>query len=111
LTDECEDHYYQSAPQIFYGNSHYLSNFTLSHLEERLQHYGFFRCHRSYIENLQKVREVITWTRNSYSLVLDDQAKSSILLSKTKMAKLKWKGFTLYIKIRLSIMVFNKIYF
>ena len=34
--------------------------------------FGFFRCHRSYIVNLQRVREVITWTRNSYSLVLED---------------------------------------
>lgn len=65
------------------------TTFTLSELEKRLQHFGFFRCHRSYIVNLQKVREVITWTRNSYSLVLDDEKKSNIPLSKTKMAELK----------------------
>lgn len=63
--------------------------FTMNELEERLQHFGFFRCHRSYIVNLQKVREVITWTRNSYSLILDDEKKSNIPLSKTKMAELK----------------------
>ncbi len=63
--------------------------FTLNELEERLLAFGFFRCHRSYIVNLQKVREVITWTRNSYSLVLEDTGKSSIPLSKTKMAELK----------------------
>ena len=61
----------------------------LNELEERLQHFGFFRCHRSYIVNLQKVREVITWTRNSYSLILDDEKKSNIPLSKSKMAELK----------------------
>jgi len=63
--------------------------FTMNELEERLQHFGFFRCHRSYIVNLQKVREVITWTRNSYSLILDDEKKSNIPLSKTKMTELK----------------------
>ena len=63
--------------------------FTLNDLEERLLPFGFFRCHRSYIVNLQKVREVITWTRNSYSLVLDDSEKSSVPLSKTKMMDLK----------------------
>ncbi|MGP4107899.1 LytTR family transcriptional regulator DNA-binding domain-containing protein [Virgibacillus sp. L01] len=63
--------------------------FTLTELEERLQAYGFFRCHRSYIVNLQKVREVVTWTRNSFSLVLEDTKKSEIPLSKTKMAELK----------------------
>ena len=67
----------------------YPCTFTLNELEHRLLPYGFFRCHRSYIVNLQKVREVITWTRNSYSLVLDDAVQSSIPLSKTKMAELK----------------------
>lgn len=65
------------------------SYFTLADLEQRLLPYGFFRCHRSYIVNLQKVREVITWTRNSYSLVLEDTKKSAIPLSKSKMAELK----------------------
>ncbi|NBI29993.1 LytTR family transcriptional regulator DNA-binding domain-containing protein [Chengkuizengella marina] len=63
--------------------------YTLNDLFSRLQPFGFFRCHRSYIVNLQKVREVITWTRNSYSLVLDDSKKSSIPLSKGKLADLK----------------------
>lgn len=62
---------------------------SLTELENRLQYFGFFRCHRSYIVNLQKVREVITWTRNSYSLTLDDKSKSSIPLSKGKLAELK----------------------
>lgn len=65
------------------------SDFTLQELESRLLPFGFFRCHRSYIVNLQKVREVITWTRNSYSLVLEDINKSTIPLSKSKMAVLK----------------------
>ncbi|MFS1514605.1 LytTR family transcriptional regulator DNA-binding domain-containing protein [Chengkuizengella sp. SCS-71B] len=63
--------------------------YTLNDLFSRLQPFGFFRCHRSYIVNLQKVREVITWTRNSYSLVLDDSKKSSIPLSKGKLTDLK----------------------
>ncbi|BCZ44820.1 ABC transporter [Clostridium gelidum] len=62
---------------------------TLTELENNLECFGFFRCHRSYIVNLQKVREVITWTRNSYSLTLDDKQKSSIPLSKGKLAELK----------------------
>ncbi|MGE8082086.1 LytTR family transcriptional regulator DNA-binding domain-containing protein [Peribacillus loiseleuriae] len=62
---------------------------TLNDLFERLQPFGFFRCHRSYIVNLQKVREVITWTRNSYSLILEDSKKSSVPLSKGKLNELK----------------------
>lgn len=62
---------------------------TLNELSERLHPFGFFRCHRSYIVNLQKVREVITWTRNSYSLILEDSEKSSVPLSKGKLNELK----------------------
>ena len=62
---------------------------TLSELEGRLKGFGFFRCHRSYLVNLQRVREVITWTRNSYSLILDDERKTSIPLSKGRMDELK----------------------
>ncbi|MGM7681070.1 LytTR family transcriptional regulator DNA-binding domain-containing protein [Cytobacillus sp. Hm23] len=64
-------------------------SYTLNELFNRLNPFGFFRCHRSYIVNLQKVREVITWTRNSYSLILDDAKKSSIPLSKGKLNDLK----------------------
>ncbi|WP_042142218.1 LytTR family transcriptional regulator DNA-binding domain-containing protein [Paucisalibacillus sp. EB02] len=74
---------------VFIKGEAFPSTFTMNELEERLMPFGFFRCHRSYIVNLQKVREVITWTRNSYSLVLDDKPKSTIPLSKTKMTQLK----------------------
>ncbi|MEC0254378.1 LytTR family transcriptional regulator DNA-binding domain-containing protein [Paenibacillus lautus] len=67
----------------------YACSMSLSDLEGRLKGFGFYRCHRSYLVNLQKVREVITWTRNSYSLILDDQTKSSIPLSKSKYDELK----------------------
>ncbi|MDF2543807.1 MAG: transcriptional regulator, LytR family [Herbinix sp.] len=62
---------------------------SLTDLEERLKNFGFFRCHRSYLINLQRVNEVITWTRNSYSLCLGDKQKSSIPLSKGRLEELK----------------------
>jgi ABC-2 type transport system ATP-binding protein len=62
---------------------------SLNELESRLECLGFFRCHRSYLVNLQRVREVITWTRNSYSLSLDDKVKSSVPLSKGRMEELR----------------------
>ncbi|GAB3046461.1 LytTR family transcriptional regulator DNA-binding domain-containing protein [Virgibacillus ainsalahensis] len=92
LFDPPEIDYIESSEgqsNIYIKGEPFPSLFTLNDLEKRLQHYGFFRCHRSYIVNLQKVREVITWTRNSYSLILEDKEKSTIPLSKTKMAKLK----------------------
>jgi ABC-2 type transport system ATP-binding protein len=67
----------------------FLCTFTLNELQEKLKPFGFFRCHRSYIINLQRVREVITWTRNSYSLILDNKEKSSVPLSKGRYEELK----------------------
>lgn len=79
----------QGQSQIYIKGEAYPSVFTMAELEKRLHPYGFFRCHRSYIVNLQKVREVVTFTRNSFSLVLMDAKKSSIPLSKSKMVELK----------------------
>ncbi|MEJ2550985.1 MAG: LytTR family transcriptional regulator DNA-binding domain-containing protein [Anaerolineales bacterium] len=65
------------------------TQFTLSELEIRLARSGFFRAHRGYLVNLQHVTEVIPFTRNSYSLRLDDEEATLIPLSKTAAAELK----------------------
>jgi ABC-2 type transport system ATP-binding protein len=65
------------------------SQFTLTELETRLLRSGFFRAHRSYLVNLQHVTEVIPFTRNSYSLRLNDQEGTLIPLSKTAAAELR----------------------
>ncbi|MEX3622314.1 response regulator transcription factor [Viridibacillus arvi] len=62
---------------------------TLNDLEQRLVPFGFFRCHRSYIVNLQKVREIVTWTKNSYSLILSENERTHVPLSKSKLVELK----------------------
>jgi ABC-2 type transport system ATP-binding protein len=65
------------------------TQFTLSELEERLGRSGFFRGHRSYLVNLQRVKEVIPYTRNSFSLRLDDAANTEIPLSKSAAQELR----------------------
>jgi ABC-2 type transport system ATP-binding protein len=65
------------------------TQFTLSELEERLSRSGFFRAHRSYLVNLQHVKEVIPFTRNSFSLRLDDTSNTEIPLSKTAAGELR----------------------
>lgn len=79
----------QGISYLFVRGEKFPCNISLTELEERLKHFGFFRCHRSYLVNLQRVREVITWTRNSYSLSLDDKTKSSVPLSKGRLDDLK----------------------
>ncbi len=65
------------------------THFTLNELEERLARSGFFRAHRSYLVNLQHVKEVIPYTRNSFSLRLDDSARTVIPLSKAAAGELR----------------------
>jgi ABC-2 type transport system ATP-binding protein len=65
------------------------THFTLNDLEERLSRSGFFRAHRSFLVNLQHVKEVIPYTRNSFSLRLDDSAHTDIPLSKKAAGELR----------------------
>jgi ABC-2 type transport system ATP-binding protein len=63
--------------------------YTLAELEGKLSRSGFFRAHRSILVNLQHVKEVIPYTRNSYSIRLDDPEGTKIPLSKSAAAELK----------------------
>ncbi len=65
------------------------TQFTLTELEERLARSGFFRAHRGYLVNLQHVKEVIPYTRNSFSLILDDDEETEIPLSKSAARELR----------------------
>jgi len=65
------------------------SQYTLGELEERLKRSGFFRAHRSFLVNLQHVREVIPYSKNSFSLRLTDKEQTEIPLSKNSAAELR----------------------
>jgi ABC-2 type transport system ATP-binding protein len=79
----------EGKAHIYTNEGNFPTQFTLSELENRLAHSGFFRAHRSFLVNLQHVNEVIPYTRNSYSLKLDDKKQTEIPLSKTAAAELK----------------------
>lgn len=66
-----------------------VTNFTLQELESRLVGRGFFKAHRAYLINLQHIKAVIQYTRNSYMLQLDDQQESMIPLSKQSEKELQ----------------------
>lgn len=66
-----------------------VTNFTLQELESRLNGRGFFKAHRAYLVNLQHIRAVIQYTRNSYMLQLDDKQETMIPLSKQSEKELQ----------------------
>jgi ABC-2 type transport system ATP-binding protein len=65
------------------------TQFTLTELEKRLARSGFFRAHRSYLVNLQHVKEVIPFTRDSFTLRLKDEDGTQIPLSKAAARELR----------------------
>ncbi len=88
LFDPMEIDYIESQDgkaMIVINHESFTLDSTLAEVEKKLEVYGFYRCHRSYIVNLQKVREIITWSKNTYSLRIDNQIKSTIPLSRTKI--------------------------
>jgi len=65
------------------------TQFTLTELEKRLARSGFFRAHRSYLVNLQHVKEVIPYTRDTYILKLRNLDGTDIPLSKSAARELR----------------------
>lgn len=62
---------------------------TMDELEAELSSAGFFRCHRSYLVNVQRVAKVERYTRNSFNLTLNDVAHSSIPLAKGRIEEMR----------------------
>lgn len=63
--------------------------YTLADAEKKLRNHGFYRCHRSYIVNLDKVKEIITWSKNTYSIVVENEGKTKIPLSRNKYSEIQ----------------------
>ncbi|UTH00222.1 LytTR family transcriptional regulator DNA-binding domain-containing protein [Macrococcoides canis] len=74
---------------IHFNSESFKADYTLNELEEKLKVYGFYRCHRSYIINLQKVTEMITWSKNSYSIKIDGLENTFVPLSRNKVKEIQ----------------------
>lgn len=74
---------------IHFNGESFKADYTLNELEEKLKIYGFYRCHRSYIINLQKVTETITWSKNSYSIKIDGLENTFVPLSRNKVKEIQ----------------------
>lgn len=57
--------------------------------EKRLPDMPFFRCHKSYLINLEKVREVFPWGNNSFGLKMEGYEKTVIPVGREKTKTLK----------------------
>ncbi|NJJ38482.1 LytR/AlgR family response regulator transcription factor [Paenibacillus apii] len=73
---DADDIYYASAQEkttsVFTRNEEYSMGVSITEFHGRLPQDRFFRCHRSFIVNLSKIKEIIPWFNNTYLLRLRD---------------------------------------
>jgi two-component system, LytTR family, response regulator len=67
----------------------YLTRFTLKEMESRLNSNIFFRSHRCYLVNIRKTKELVPFFNGTYTLIVDDQDKSEVPVSRTQSKKLR----------------------
>jgi two-component system response regulator LytT len=62
---------------------------TLEELQENLDPELFWRAHRSYIVNVNRIREVVPWFKSSYQLRMDDKKGTEIPVSRVQTRRLR----------------------
>ena len=55
---------------IITGQGKFKASLSLQELETRLSDYYFYRTHRAFLVNLQKVHQIIPWFKGTYKLVI-----------------------------------------
>ncbi|MBP1967403.1 LytTR family transcriptional regulator DNA-binding domain-containing protein [Paenibacillus aceris] len=77
--------------QVHLYDKAYIVSYTLSELEQKLEPYGFFRCHKSYLVNLASISEMKTWVNGAYNLLMEDAGRSTIPVSRNYVKLLRLK--------------------
>jgi DNA-binding LytR/AlgR family response regulator len=62
---------------------------TLEELMDQLDPEAFWRAHRSFVVNIQHIREVVPWFKSSYQLRMDDPKKTEIPVSRSQTKRLR----------------------
>ncbi len=66
------------------------SNFrTVEELQSNLDPNTFWRAHRSFLVNINRIREVVPWFKSSYQLKMDDRKQTEIPVSRAQTRKLR----------------------
>lgn len=62
---------------------------TLEELMDQLDPDTFWRAHRSYVVNIEHIREVVPWFKSSYQLRMDDRKNTEIPVSRSQTRRLR----------------------
>ncbi|MEF3356095.1 LytTR family DNA-binding domain-containing protein [Paenibacillus sp. GYB006] len=86
---DADDIYYavaqEKTTEVVTKNEKYTMQLSISEFYERLPKEVFFRCHRSYLVNTEKIKEIVPWFNNTYLLRLSEiDAEIPVSRSKAK---------------------------
>jgi DNA-binding LytR/AlgR family response regulator len=62
---------------------------TLEELMEQLDPQQFWRVHRSFVVNIQHIREVVPWSKSSFQLRMDDRLHTEVAVSRSQTKRLR----------------------
>jgi two-component system, LytTR family, response regulator LytT len=68
------------------GHSNYR---TIEDLQANLDRDTFWRVHRSYLVNVNRIKEVVPWFKSSYQLRMDDRKHTEIPVSRVQTRRLR----------------------
>jgi two-component system, LytTR family, response regulator len=91
---DAEDVIYASiqdgAITLYAGEAEGVSNYrTLEELAGALDEDTFWRAHRSYLVNINHIKEVVPWFKSSYMLKMDDKRSSEVPVSRAQTRRLR----------------------
>jgi two-component system LytT family response regulator/two-component system response regulator LytT len=68
------------------GHSNYR---TIEDLQANLDKDTFWRVHRSYLVNINRIKEVVPWFKSSYQLRMDDKKHTEVPVSRVQTRRLR----------------------
>ncbi|MBA5851357.1 response regulator transcription factor [Clostridium sp. cel8] len=89
---DLDDIYYCTAKErvtfVYTKKEEYIVNSSISEFYTTLPKNKFFKSHRSYIVNINKIKEIIPWFNNTYNLKLKD-INQEIPVSRSNIKKFR----------------------
>ncbi len=81
-----EDGLITVVTQTMEGTSNYR---TIEDLQAALDPNTFWRVHRSYLVNINRIKEVVPWFKSSYMLKMDDRKQAEVPVSRAQTKRLR----------------------
>ena len=80
---------YEGKSKVFTEDRSFFCPATLNELEDRLKGENFFRVHRSFLVNLNYIREIVPWFNGKYLITMQDSQSTEITVSRNRVKPLR----------------------